>query len=604
MESQVTRRARIRLHFNLSALGSAGLVLTVVAAAIAGTSDLPENPTAAAIARGLMVAVPIAVGLYAWQRRPDERFGPLLVAAGFGWFLTTLAESSDSLVYSIGRVSAWAVEIGLVWLILSFPSGRLTSRLDRMLVAAGAALMALLYLPTAVLEQDYPVPAPYTSCTSGCPDNAFFLFDSEPGVVDAFFVPVRELLTLVLFVAVIIRVAQRMTGASPLMRRTLTPVLFVAEVRVVLVAIGVGARWVDPHSEFTEAIMLIVALALPAMAAAFFMGLFQRRLYAADALQKLAAHVTGRSPPEEIRVALADALQDPSLQIVYWLNGKRNRWVDDEGHAVDPPGPDSGRYLSEIRDGDRIVAGIVHDSALCNQQDLVDAVGSYALVALQNRRLTARVESSLREVRQSRSRILASADRERRRLERDLHDGAQQRLVALRIQLELAEELIARDPERGLAKLHALGEDVGETLDQIRELAHGVYPSLLADRGLAEALRGVSHSLPVASRLHAEEVGRYPAEIESAVYFCCLEAIQNASKHAADASSIDITLSDNGALRFEVRDDGGGFNGEVVEGAGLTNMRDRLAAVGGDLEIASVPGKGTVVTGTVSPRPR
>ncbi len=264
-----------------------------------------------------------------------------------------------------------------------------------------------------------------------------------------------------------------------------------------------------------------------------------------------------------------------------------------------PPTPESGRALSEIRDGNRLVAGIVHDAALSGQREFVQAVSSYALVALENRRLTAKVESSLREVRQSRARILASADRERRRLERDLHDGAQQRLVALRIQLELAEELVARDPERGIAKLHALGEDVGETLDQIRELAHGVYPSLLADRGLAEALRGVSHRLPVEGRLRAAGIGRYPAEVESAVYFCCLEAVQNATKHAADATVVAITLSDGDALRFEVRDDGGGFDGEVAEGAGMTNMRDRLAAVGGELEIRSAVGRGTVVTGTV-----
>ena len=597
--SGLAGRGRIRLTFNLTAVGFAGVALTAVAAAIATRSGLPAHPAAAATARALMVAMPIAVGLYAWHRRPGERFGPLLVAAGFGWFLTTLAESDDSLVYSVGRVSGWIVEIGLVWLILSFPSGRLTGRVDRILVQATAALVAVLYLPTALLSDDYPTPAPYTSCTGSCPDNAFSVLSSEPAILDGFFIPTREVLTLVIFLAVTARIAQRVTGASPLMRRTLTPVLFVAGVRLLLVAIGIGGRWVDPESAFAEASSLIIALALPAMAAAFFVGLFQRRLYAADALQKLATQVTGRSTPEEMRAALADALQDPSLRIVYWVNGKQRRWVDAAGNAVHPPAPESGRALSEIRDGDRIVAGIVHDAALSGQREFIQAVSSYALVALENRRLTAKVESSLREVRRSRSRILASADRERRRLERDLHDGAQQRLVALRIQLELAEELITRDPERGLAKLHALGEDVGETLDQIRELAHGVYPSLLADRGLAEALRSVSLRLPVEARLNAAEIGRYPPEVESAVYFCCLEAVQNATKHAADASFVEIALSDGDALHFEVRDDGGGFDGEAVEGAGLTNMRDRLAAVGGELEISSAAGQGTVVAGTV-----
>jgi signal transduction histidine kinase len=595
--SGLARRAR--LHVNLAAIGAAGLVLTGVAAAIAGSSALPANPTASAIARGLMVAVPIAVGLYAWRRRPGERFGPVLVAAGFGWFLTTLAESGDSALYSIGRVSGWVVEIGLIWLILTFPSGRLTSRVDGMLVRAMAAVVALLYLPTALLADDYPVPAPYTSCHADCPDNAFFVLGSEPAVVDGFIVPLRDLLTLLIFLAVTGRLGRRVADASPLMRRTLTPVLLVAGARLLLVAVGLVARRIDSAAAVTEGLSLMIALALPAIAAAFFVGLFQRRLYAADALQKLAGHLSGRSTPDEMQAALADALQDPSLEVVYRLDGDRNGWIDGHGHPVAAPGPDSGRHLSEIRDGDRIVAGIVHDVALCNQQDFIDAVASYALVTLENRRLAATVDSSLREVRKSRARILATADRERRRLERDLHDGAQQRLVALRIQIELLEESMVRDPVRGRTKLHALGEDVSTTLDEIRELAHGVYPSLLADRGLGEALRGVSHGLPLSARLNTQQAGRYSPEIESAVYFCCLEAIQNASKHAPDASFIEITLTEDDALHFQVRDNGAGFNGNAPEGVGLTNMRDRLAAVGGDLDISSVVGEGTVVTGFV-----
>ena len=168
--SGLTRRARLRLHFNLTALGMrrAGAAPPSPRRS-RPRSDLPTNPTAAAIARGLMVAVPIAVGLYAWHRRPDERFGPLLVAAGFGWFLTTLAESSDSLVYSIGRVSGWVVEIGLVWLILSFPSGRLTERVDRMLVQATAALVALLYLPDGPARRRLPGAGPVHELQLGLP---------------------------------------------------------------------------------------------------------------------------------------------------------------------------------------------------------------------------------------------------------------------------------------------------------------------------------------------------------------------------------------------------------------------------------------------------
>ena len=583
----------------LLAVALAGAVLTGLAATVAAVSDIPENPSLAATGRALMVAVPIAVGLYAWHRRPDERFGHLLVAAGFGWFLTTLAESGDSVLYSVGRVSGWVVEIGLVWLILAFPSGRLTSRLDRTLVLAMAAVVALLYLPTALLAADFPVPAPYTSCDSGCPDNAFFVLGSEPAVVDALFLPLRELLTLAIFLAAIVRLRGRLTEASPLLRRTLAPVVYVAAGRLALVGIGIVARWIDPHAALTEVVALLVALALPALAAAFFIGLLESRLYQADALQKLPLHMGGQLSPARMQTAFAEALRDPSLRVMYWMNGKRDQWVDADGRPAEPPAPESGKHLSEIRDNGRLVAGVVHDDALNEQEDFIRAVGSYALVELENRRLTAKVESSLREVRKSRARLLVAADQERRRLERDLHDGAQQRLVALRIQLELVEDLLQSDPERARAKLHTLGEDVGITLEEIRELAHGVYPSLLADRGLAEALRAVSQKLPVATRLRAADVGRHSSEIESAVYFCCLEAIQNASKHATDASHVDVIVTSDAVLRFEVRDDGCGFNGDSPEGAGITNMRDRLAAVGGELEISSVGGQGTSVVGTV-----
>jgi len=208
----------------------------------------------------------------------------------------------------------------------------------------------------------------------------------------------------------------------------------------------------------------------------------------------------------------------------------------------------------------------------------------------------------MREVQASRARIAASAERERQRIERDLHDGAQQRLVALRIELELAEDLVRRDPERGARRLHQLEHEVDEALEELRALAHGVYPPLLADRGLAEALRAVLARFAVAARLDARAVGRYAPEIEGAVYFCVLEALQNVLKHARRARHVDVCLdgSVRGELRLSVRDDGdGAADGALREGTGVTNMRDRLVALGGEVELSSRPGAGTLVRGWV-----
>jgi signal transduction histidine kinase len=212
------------------------------------------------------------------------------------------------------------------------------------------------------------------------------------------------------------------------------------------------------------------------------------------------------------------------------------------------------------------------------------------------------VRASLRELKKSRARIASSADRERQRIERDLHDGAQQSLVALRIRLDLAGELLRESPDRAAQVLSELGSEVDGALEQVRSLARGVYPSVLSDRGLREALCAAALRSPVRTTVDTDGVGsgRYSPEIESAVYFCCLEAMQNAMKHAGGVKTIAVALAQQGDLRFEVSDDGSGFEKQsVVPGTGLTSMRDRIAAVGGRLDIRTTPGSGTCVAGTV-----
>ena len=412
--------------------------------------------------------------------------------------------------------------------------------------------------------------------------------------------PLREVLTGLLFLAVTARVGVRVHRATSLMRRTLSPVLAVAIARSLVFPAGLAVRGANPTSRAADVFVWAIAMALPLMAAGFFVGLVRWRLFVAEALQTLSARLRDGLDPGALQPALADALDDPSLWLAYWVPAGGGQWVDAGGKPVALPGPASGHCVTEIRDGEQRIAAIVYDDALRDRVDLVEAAASYARMALENQRLSAKVESSLAEVGESRARILASGDRERRRIERDLHDGAQQRLVALRIKLELTEDVLRRDPESGLEKLHALGGEVDQTLDEIRSLARGVYPALLADQGLAEALRAAAMRAPVPARVHSNGIGRYPQEVESAVYFCCLEALQNASKHADGAALVSISLADGDALSFEVRDDGAGFDADASPpGAGLTNMRDRLVAIGGELTIVSAPGRGAVVSGSV-----
>jgi signal transduction histidine kinase len=362
-------------------------------------------------------------------------------------------------------------------------------------------------------------------------------------------------------------------------------------------------RRVDAGANELQMLGWAAALGLPAMAAGFFVGLMRWRLFVANALQSLGLRIHDGGGADTLRADLAEAMDDPSLRLVYWVPVGGGRWVDAGGRQVTLPERGSGERAKKITDGDREIAAIVYDDALRDQAELVEAAAGYARVALDNRRLYAQVESSLAEVRESRARIAASADRERRRIERDLHDGAQQRLVALRIKLELAEEALRSDPEVGAERLHALGPEIEATLEEIRALAHGVYPPLLADQGLAEALRAAALRAPIATTVRSDGVGRYSPEVESAVYFCCLEALQNAAKHADGATLVRISLKEDQKLRFEVRDDGAGFGTADVRGAGLTNMRDRMTALGGELDVASASGGGAVVTGALPTGP-
>jgi signal transduction histidine kinase len=228
-------------------------------------------------------------------------------------------------------------------------------------------------------------------------------------------------------------------------------------------------------------------------------------------------------------------------------------------------------------------------------------------LALHNMQLDSALQETLDEVRRqadelraSRSRIVATADAERRRVERDLHDGAQQHLVALAVNLRLARDMVKEDPEAASEMLGTIAEDVKATVQELRDLAHGIYPPLLVDSGLGEALKAAANRSPLHVGVESNGLGRYPAQVEAAVYFCCLEALQNASKHAPEAA-VDLRVwEEAGGLFFSVTDDGPGYDpATALSGHGYVNMSDRVGAVGGSVRWDSRPGKGSSVSGTV-----
>ena len=234
------------------------------------------------------------------------------------------------------------------------------------------------------------------------------------------------------------------------------------------------------------------------------------------------------------------------------------------------------------------------------EEKLLDDLASQAGLVLKNVGLTAELFQRLEELRASRQRLVAAQDEERRRLERNLHDGAQQNLVALKVKLGLAEMFAEKDPARAKATLAELKADTDEALETLRDLARGIYPPLLADKGLVSALESQARKATVPVEVVADGIGRYPQEIEAAVYFCCLEALQNVQKYGQATRAIVRLSSGDGELRFEVEDDGKGFDPVTTRrGSGLTNMADRLEALGGSIDLDSKPGSGTRLRGTL-----
>jgi signal transduction histidine kinase len=583
--------------------GPAVSQLAVAVTACVGAISLVAPTLLGAPAGTARIAIPVFVigagimfglGLSDLVRSRDSRFGRAVVAAGALWCLSALAASSEPALYSIGRVCYWLVSAALLYLLLSYPSGRLTARFDRVVFAA-ALIVVMLYLPTVLIAARFPSPSVWSLCASDCPANAFALSHSTFALVKDLIAPLREVLTVALFLAVPAAVWQHRQRAGPLLRQMYLPIIAIAVFSVVTFGVYFALRRAAPSSTALHLVMWVNVLSLPAVAAACVAGRMYRRLLAAKALERVAHDLRGSVTPVQVTRAVADALEDRSLRILHAFPGRVQGWVDESGAPATPTDARADQDITEVVNGRWRIA-IVHDSALAEDRALVQTAGSYALAALENEHLSGELRSSLEDLAESRAHGVAAEYRARHKLERDLHDGAQQRLVALRLKLSLLEE---HDPARAEA-IHALGEDIDATIDEVRSFARGVYPSLLTQTGLAEALRAAGRSSALPTSVGADGLGRYPPELEATAYFFCSEALQNAAKHARGATLVTILLSADRDLRFEIRDDGAGFDVQTTPfGSGLNNLRDRLAAVGGTMTLRSALGQGTSIEGSI-----
>ncbi|MBB4660563.1 sensor histidine kinase [Conexibacter arvalis] len=556
-------------------LAGVGVLLGIIEIALGATAV--HDPWWTIVLWPAAAWIYLLAGIAAWRRRPYNRIGPLLIAAGFVLLASGLV-GDEPAIEAIALIVATLPYALVVHLLHAFPSGRLQGRLSVLTVAAGYAVCLLLQVPQYLFG----------------PETALQVAD-RPDLADAALRLQWTAGSAVMVVTAVI-LARRVRDADPSERRALGGLYLYGILAVLLVPLSsqVARAWTDEVSVWLGVAQLgIVAGVAVAFLAAMVRGGFAR----SARIEELAAWLAGDMRAGELRDVLAEALGDPTVELLYWAPD-RGRHLDVDGRPVALPDAPT-RAVVDVSHGDRKVGAIVHDRALAGDEGLVRAAGRAVALAFDNERLMADLRASREALRASRARIVAAADDERRRIARDLHDGLQARLLLLAVHAN-GVRTDAQASAQVRARARELEAGLDEAITELRELAQGVVPAALTERGLAAALEDLLDRVPIPSRLEVGGVTRTALRgaAESTAYFVVSEAVANAVKHAgARELDVAVRLSD-GWLRVEVRDDGAG-GARLGDGAGLRSMADRVEALGGEVAIASEPGGGTCVAARI-----
>jgi signal transduction histidine kinase len=583
----VTDRPGPILTRTLAGLGLAGVVASAVPLALAIHSVGGHHRDLIAIFGPIIGGAFIGTGLLAWLRQPDNRFGALMVALGYAYCLSGLIVSTESWSFIFGLHLIPLPYAILLHILVAFPTGRLQSAADRALVYAAYLVATVVWWALMLFEDTGAL---------GLPPNHLLLADER----DLFetLANVRLGIVVALIGLAAVAIARRWQGASRAQRRALAPVYASGGLVLALYAIwsitGIAGADHDVQENLERA--RVVALALVPFA--FMAGLLRSRVAGAAAVSALVASLGDAGQRRgRLREALSDALGDPSLELAFWLP-ERGGWVDEAGAPVALPGAGSSRTATTIEHEGRPLATIVHDVSLAEQADLVRAVGGAASLALENERLDAELRANLHELRASRARIVESADAARRRIERDLHDGAQQQLVAILLALRMARARLDDDPRAAAEMIDGSVRDLADAIANLRELARGIHPAVLTDRGLGPAVGALASRLTLPVEIGAMPAERLPEKVEVAAYFVVAEALTNVARYAAATHArIDVTR-DDGHVTVAIADDGVG-GADPAKGSGLRGLADRVAALDGRLEVDSEDGRGTTLRAVI-----
>jgi signal transduction histidine kinase len=561
-------------------LAGAG-VAWIVSHAGSDTFGVPELPFAVPV----IVLVGwsfIASGLLYWRSRPENHLWAVLIFQGFAWFGSMLPNSSNPVLFTIGQlVYPWQYASGL-YLILSFPSGRLRGGLDRAMMAIAIFLVTAGNLFWLLFADSH-----HSMCPT-CPANLVEVTRDDAVVVGTFYV--FRISGIVIALTSIGLLAVRWRRASRAQRHAVMPVAVAGVVAFCALIVSYGARLAGASSPNAyDAFAFYAAAAVPVAVLAV---LIQRRL-AQGAVAGLVVALGGPGPGADPKAALSRALGDPSLALGYWFAAE-SRYVDRDGKPVELPEAGGARRSTVVERDGQPVAVLIHDAALEHNAGLVDSVSAAAGLALENERLQAQLRARLVELQASRARLVAATDAERRRIERDLHDGTQQRLVSIAMSLGLAEAKLPADPVHAKPIVTETRTALAVALAELRDLTQGIYPTILSERGLSAALDELCGRSALTAHLRLFLDGRLPIPVETAAYYVVSEALTNAAKHSRAAEVRVAASCSGGTLTVEVADDGVGGAGNG-KGSGLRGLADRVEALDGRLTVSSPPGRGTTL---------
>lgn len=564
----------------LAAAGAASFI--VVTAAVGASQGAPVRFLVLDTGLGLLF---VAAGLVAWERRPEVWTGPLLVASAVLWSVGAYAPAGLTPWSVLGFAFERYYDVLLAFLALTFPDARLR-RLDR--IVLGALVAAYLTRSASRLLVGCP-------CTGS--ENPFAVVEQQ-----ALFEWAQlstGVLAVVASLGVVVLALRRLRSSAPAARRILRPVVLAGGLAASvaaydaaeLVALVLGRDPLLPFGDpWLEVATWTIIGAVALVPLGFLVGVLRLRLRR-GAIAELALRLDGGADRHRLREALRVALGDPALDL--YLRDPAGTWTTSSGVPAELPAEDERTVRTVLEGQSGPIAAVVHDRALREDPGLVAAATAVLRLAVENERLTDLDRARLEQVRASRARLVEAGDRERRRIERDLHDGAQQRLVGVALCLQLARNEAGQSGAGAplVDRLDEAAEELMVAVHELRELARGIHPTVLTEEGLRPAVAGLARRAAVPVELDVR-CGRLDAGVEAAAYYVVAEALTNVTRHA-EASEATVSISwCNGHLVVEVSDDGDG-GADPARGSGLGGLADRLDALAGSFSVVSPPGGGT-----------